>query len=102
MNKRLLSVLAFALVIAAGASLIVYRFVSSMLVANASKPTTQVVVAARDLPVGTLIRDVDLTAAEWTGAIPKGAFVKPDEVVGRGVVAPVYAGEPVLETRIAA
>ena len=102
MNKRLLSVLAFALVIAAGASLIVYRFVSSMLVANASKPTTQVVVAARDLPVGTLIRDVDLTAAEWTGTIPKGAFVKPDDVVGRGVVAPVYAGEPVLETRIAA
>src|SRR5262245_181694 len=101
MNKRFLSVLVFALVVSAAASVVVYRLIAARLTANAAPPATQIVVASRDLPVGTLIRDMDLSLAGWTGQLPKGSFTKREEIVGRGVLSQVYAGEPVLETRIA-
>ena len=36
------------------------------------------------------------------GTLPAGAQLKREDVVGRGVVAAIYEGEPVLETRLAA
>src|SRR3954451_2492325 len=101
MNKRFLSVLVFALVVSAAASVLVYRLVAARLTANAAPSATQIVVASRDLPIGTLVMDMDLSVAGWTGDPPKGSFTKREDIVGRGVLAQVYAGEPVLETRIA-
>jgi pilus assembly protein CpaB len=102
MNKRFLSVLAFALLVSAVASVVVYRLIASRLVASAKPADTQIIAASRDLPMGTLIRDLDVSLVGWTGTAPKGAFTKREEIVGRGVLSPIYAGEPVLENRLAA
>src|SRR5438552_10299836 len=101
MNKRLLSVLAFAFVVALGASLVLYRLISTKLLASAKQPTAQLVVANRNLEIGTLIKDADLKTMEWSGTAPKGAVLNPTDLVGRGVIANIYEGEPILETRLA-
>jgi pilus assembly protein CpaB len=101
MNRRLLVILMCAFVLAAGASYIVYRVVGTQVSARARPQTVQVVLAARDLEIGTLIRDTDLKMGEIVGALPKGASVKPDALVGRGVTSTLYAGEPIIESRLA-
>jgi pilus assembly protein CpaB len=102
MNQRLFSVLIFAFVVSAGASLLLYRLIASRVTANAKQPTSQVLVAARNLELGTLIRDSDLKMADFSGALPHGALLRKEDVVGRGVVAAIYDGEPIVETRLAA
>lgn len=101
MNKRLLSVLAFALVISAVASVVLYRLISTKLADTNKPPTSQVAVASHDLEIGTLIKDGDLKIVDWSGPQPKGAVLKPADVVGRGVVAAIYEGEPILDSRLA-
>jgi pilus assembly protein CpaB len=102
MNKRFASVLLFAFMVAGGASLVLYRLISSRIAANAGPPSGQVVLASRMLELGTLIRDSDLKVGEWSGSIPRGAVTKKEDLIGRGVIAAVYEGEPVLESRLAA
>jgi pilus assembly protein CpaB len=101
MNQRLFSVLIFAFVVSAGASLLLYRLIASRVTANAKQPTTQVIVAARTMELGTLIRDSDLKLGDWPGALPKGSVLRKEDVVGRGVMSAIYEGEPVLENRLA-
>jgi pilus assembly protein CpaB len=101
MNKRLLSVLAFALVISVVASVVLYRLISTKLVSSAKASTTQIAVASRDLEIGTLIRDGDLKLSDWGGPQPKAAVLNPADALGRGVVATIYEGEPILDGRLA-
>ena len=82
MNQRLFSVLIFAFVVSAGASLLLYRLIASRVTANAKQPTTQVIVAARNLELGTLIRDSDLKLGDWPGTLPQGAVLRKEDVVG--------------------
>ncbi len=101
MNKRFASVLVFAVAVAAVASLIFYRMIARV-VASAAKPATaHVLVAARTLPLGTLIRDMDVKPAEWTGPIPAQAVTTVEDAVNRGVIAEIYEGEPIVATRLA-
>jgi pilus assembly protein CpaB len=102
MNQRLFSVLIFAFVVSAGASLLLYRLIASR-VANA-KPsaTAQVLVAARTMELGTLIRDSDVKMADFGGTLPHGALLHKEDVVGRGVMSAIYEAEPILESRLAA
>jgi pilus assembly protein CpaB len=101
MNQRLFSVLIFAFVVSAGASLLLYRLIASRVTANAKQPTAQVIVASRTLELGTLIRESDLRMGDWPGTLPHGALLRKEDVVGRGVMAAIYDGEPVLESRLA-
>jgi pilus assembly protein CpaB len=101
MNKRLLLVLVFALVVSGVASYLVYRLTATRLSQPAKPATTLVLVAARNLPVGTLIRDPDLRQVEWAGPIPPNAVLKRGDIVGRGVVSTIYQHEPILESRLA-
>src|SRR5438046_3921052 len=101
MNQRLLSVLIFAFVVSAGASLLLYRLIASRVTANAKQPTTQIIVASRNLDLGTLIREADLRASDWSGPLPRGSLLRKEDVVGRGVMAAIYDGEPILENRLA-
>lgn len=101
MNKRFLSVLVFAFVVAGAASLLVYRLVASRMEANARPVGAKTLLATHDLPVGTLIKDVDVQVADWGGAISPQAFAKPEEAIGRGVVATIYQGEQVMQNRLA-
>jgi pilus assembly protein CpaB len=101
MNKRLLSVLAFALVISAVATVVVYRMLSAKMTTAAAPSNGQVVVAVRDLPLGTLIKEADVKAVNWSGPIPKGASTSLAEVLDRGVLTAIYESEPITDTRLA-
>ncbi len=102
MNRRLLSVFAFALLVAAGTSFLVYRVVISH-VHPPSHPVTatKLVLAAHDLQVGTLIHDYDVQEISWSSAIPQHAVRTRQEVIGRGVIATIYRNEPFLTDRLA-
>lgn len=101
MNQRLVSVLAFAFIVSAGASLLLYRLLAGRM--NTQKPTAtnRVVMASHVLAPGTLLQDADLRTGEWVGTLPQGATQKKEDLVGRGVVYPIYADEPVVESRLA-
>jgi pilus assembly protein CpaB len=101
MSKRLISVLIFAFVVSAGATLLVYRLVASRATAEAKQPTAQIILAAKNLPVGAMISEADLKIGAWAGALPAGALTKKEDAIARGVVAAIYEGEPLVESRLA-
>ena len=101
MNRRLLFILICALIGGFGASYLVYRLVGSRATA-APLAMTQVVVATRDLQIGTLISPADVQMGPWAGMLPKGALGKLDEALNRGAIANMYQGEPILADRLAA
>jgi pilus assembly protein CpaB len=59
------------------------------------------VAAATDIKLGTVLTPSDLTTIEIAGATPKGAILKPEQALNRGVIAEIYQGEPILENRLA-
>lgn len=101
MNKRLLSVLAFALAVSGLATFLIARVIQSRFSAAKPAPSATVLVAAHDLGVGALIKDGDLKSAAWTGPVSAQAITKPEDANGRGVIANIFAGEPIMETRLA-
>ena len=104
MNRRLLAVFVFALGVAALASFAVYQLVLSHMTlpaAAVTASTSKLIVASRDLQVGALIHDGDIAEVAWSGATPEFALKNRNDIIGRGVVAPIYSGEPILEKRLA-
>ena len=61
-----------------------------------------VVVAAKALPVGALVGPADVRLAWPTKSPVAGAFATADEVVGRGLLAPVLENEPITSSKLAA
>ncbi len=102
MKKRLVIVIVFALVISAASSAVLYRLISTQLAANRETSSTKILVAARNLGSGELIKEVDVKVADWNGPLLAGSLMKPEDAIGRGVVEAIYLGEPVVETRMAA
>lgn len=101
MNQRVSGILVVALLVSGMATYLVYRIVNGRASQPPPPPTTQVVMAARPLPIGTLIKVEDLRMGPWVGTLPAGMMTKQEPLVNRGVVAPIYEGEPVLESRLA-
>src|ERR1700761_1953134 len=101
MNRRLATVLFSAFAVAAICSYLVYRVIGNRLGAVQPK-TTRVIVAATDIKLGSLLRDVDLSTADFVGSLPKGAILKKEDAIGRGVVSNLYQGEPIIDSRLAA
>ena len=104
MNRRLVVVFLFALSVAALASFAVYHLLLSNVrpgVGTSAVPTAKLIVASRDLQVGALIHDSDVAEAAWSGASPEFAMKNRSDVIGRGVVSPIYSGEPIQEKRLA-
>jgi pilus assembly protein CpaB len=102
MNKRVLTILLTAFLVAAVCSYLVYRVVGNRLMANSKTATTPVIVANQDVQLGSVLRDADLGTAEISGPLPKGAIVDRQQAIGRGVISNLYQGEPILESRLAA
>ena len=64
--------------------------------------STGAVVAARDLPVGTLLQERDLKSISWPGdALPPGMVTVPEGALGRGLIAPLRVNEPIMESKLA-
>ena len=101
MNRRLLTILLIAFVIAGFCAWLVYRLVGVRLAASRPMATTQVVAAAKDIPLGAVITKADLTTITIGGSAPKGTILKMDDAVGRGVISEIFQGEPILESRLA-
>jgi pilus assembly protein CpaB len=102
MNRRLMTVLLFAFVLALGASFLVYRVVGKRVASSHSAQTNKVIAAAGDIKIGTILTAANLTTLEISGTLPKGSMIKPETAIGRGVIADIYQGEPILESRLAA
>ncbi len=101
MNRRVSVILFSAFAIALVCSYLVYRVVGKRLIA-VQHSTTRVVVAATDIKLGSVLRDVDLGTTEIAGNVPKGAITNTKDAVGRGVISNLYQGEPILDNRLAA
>jgi pilus assembly protein CpaB len=101
MNRRVSVILFSAFAIALVCSYIVYRVIGQRLT-TAQHSTTRVVVAATDIKLGSVLREVDLGTTDISGTLPKGAIVNLKDAVGRGVISNLYQGEPILDSRLAA
>lgn len=104
MNRRLFAVFVFALAVASLASFAVYKLLISQVRTpspSATVASNKLVVAAHDLQVGALIHDSDLNEVLWSGSVPEHALKTRQDALGRGVIAPIYSGEPILEKRLA-
>jgi pilus assembly protein CpaB len=101
MNRRLISILLIAIAIAGGCAWLVYRIMNVRLSASKPVATTKVVAAAKDIPLGAVLTSADLTTMTVAGSPPKGAIVKPEDAIGRGVVTEIYQGEPILDSHLA-
>lgn len=100
MSKRMLPILLIAFLAAAACSWVVYKALASRVVPT-QMAGTRIITAAVDLKLGSVLRAVDLSSEVVQGAVPKGAFLKPEDLVGRGVISAIYAGEPILDSRLA-
>ena len=66
-------------------------------------PSVRVVVAAKDLNIGTPLSAEDVVLTEWPKAsVPKGAFHDIAEIKDRTVISRLWAGEPVMAAQLAA
>jgi pilus assembly protein CpaB len=102
MNRRLFTILSSAFVIAALCSFLVFRVVSHHVSGGPATKTTRVVAAAANIKIGSILHQNDLTTVEMAGNLPQGAILDPKDAMGRGVLSELYAGEPILENRLAA
>lgn len=70
--------------------------------AAAAGPKQQYVAAVNALDPGETLQKTNLTLVDWSGGKLEGGFVKPDDLVGRSVLYPLAAGEPILDRQLAA
>jgi pilus assembly protein CpaB len=101
MNRRLITIVLVALGIAGSCAYLVYRIAAPRMGASKAVATMRVVAAASNIKIGSLLTTSDLTVIEIAGTLPKGAILKPEDALGRGVVSSLYQGEPILEDRLA-
>jgi pilus assembly protein CpaB len=104
MNRRLISVLLFALVVASLTSYVLYRLILVRVQSQGqgrTVATNRLVVAKHDIQVGTLIQDSDVDEVSWGAPIPAEALRTREEVVERGAIATIFQNEPFLIGRLA-
>jgi pilus assembly protein CpaB len=100
MNQRVISVLVFVFIGSAGAGLLLRRLCKPV-TTEAQAAFSELIVAARDLEPSTLIRDTDLRVGRSNGNISAGVLRRKEDIVGRSVIHAIYAGEPLVESRMA-
>ncbi len=96
------------MLIGAGASGLLAGYVALVYVSEepaplqAAVPSQTIVVAARDLPAGAIVRREDVETVSWPGSvIPEGFATQAGEVVGRGLIVEVRKNEPLLAWKMA-
>ena len=98
---RLFIVLVIALGAGGAFAYATYRYTQQP-AAPASMRTRSVVVAAADLHLGRALTPEDVRMIEWPDAsVPAGTFTSADDLMGRGVIAPIVQNEPILQTKLA-
>jgi pilus assembly protein CpaB len=103
MNRRTrhIVVLAVAVITASIASLGVYRVTAGRPLSAASSQVS-VVVAARALPIGTLLTEKDVKVVQWPASSPvQGAIANVTDVVNRAVLTNVLQNDVITTTKLA-
>ncbi len=101
-SRRTLLVLGVSLLVATAASFMVYRAVQRIPVREVEVRSYHVAVAARSLPVGTMLTASDVKLVPWPASSPvAGGYSSVEEVVNRGLIAPVVENEPLTATKVA-
>src|SRR5580704_11384562 len=102
MNKnRLIAGLFVAISVALILSVYVYRAFQR---ASATRPiqTQQIVVAVGPLGIGARLDDTDIKTISWPADNPlPGAITTTSAAVGRALITPVVANEPILDSKLA-
>jgi len=102
-NKRTAVVVGVALLLAAVASLGMYRIVSRIPTKGAEVKTISVVVAQHPLKLGTRITADHVKVVQWPAEAPvANSFSKIDEVLNRGLISAVDENEPLTSAKVAA
>lgn len=101
-QKRFVLVLILALVSGGLAGLLALNYLGERTpIAAAEAPKRQVVVAVRDMPLGSVVTERDIRLVDWpAGAVSANYFSAPSEVVGRGLITPVAADEPLMRPKL--
>ena len=101
-RNRTLLVLLVAVGLASLATYGVFRTIRNIPVREVEVATSYVVVAGENLPLGTRIVKEQVKVVGWPAATPvQGSFASVDEIVGRGLIQPVLANEPLTESKLA-
>lgn len=102
MARRFILALLVALVISGAAVFIIYRKMARTAAPVAQTPI-EYVAAGHPVNPGDILKREDLTMISWPRANPlAGSFVKADDLVGRVALYPLQAGQPVLDSELAA
>lgn len=103
MQRRAVVILVVALACAGLAAYLAIRFLGGEEAGESRTVTLQpVAVAAQPLSVGHTITEEDVKMVQWPAdAVPVGFSESASEVVGRGVITPVAANEPLLASKLA-
>ena len=101
MNRtRMLAFALLAVVMSVMVAYVAYRVLKNRLAPP--EETTQIVVAAEKLPIGTRVTETMLRTASWPRGTPlDGSFGDPAQLLGRGVLVSMQPNEPVLESKLA-
>ena len=103
-SRRLFIVMALALLSGLAAAWLALNYLRQpeSPIRTADPVATEVVVAARDLQLGTVLTAEDVKLADWPGALlPEGYSASVEEVLGRGVITNVVLNEPLISRKMA-
>jgi pilus assembly protein CpaB len=102
MKRRLITVILFAVLAAAGSSTVLFKLISSNRPHPVTAATATVLVAAHDLTAGALVGAADVREAQWPITEGSPWLAKRQDVVGRGLLTSIQKDEPFAESRLAA
>jgi pilus assembly protein CpaB len=101
-KKGIISMLGISVVMAMGAAKVANTWVQERMGTSGNSSGSAVVAAAVPIPFGRIIEAKDLRIMELPPeAVPSGSFKSIEEVVGRVSSQSLFAGEVVLEGRVA-
>jgi pilus assembly protein CpaB len=103
MNRaRTIIVLLVAVLVGGILSYAVYNFLQNRPPTVVKTPEKNIIVAAGNLPLGTMLKDENLKFVPWPAPnLPQGYFDKKEDLVSRGVIQPLVENEPILESKLA-
>ena len=104
MNRsiRTLVVVAIAVGLAGAATYLVYKTIQNRPAIQVEVASTHQVVAAHPLPLGARLTAADVKLVPWPKAnLVPGGFTTIEEVVDRGIIAPVGENVPLSSTNVA-
>ncbi len=103
-SRRLFIVMALALLSGLAAAWLALNYLRQPEnpIRTVEPAATEVVVAARDLSLGTVLTAEDVKLASWPGGLlPEGYTASVEEVLGRGVITNVVLNEPLISRKMA-